>query len=138
MPQVQVPFQVGGWEPDPAPLELGDAGPVVFGRVTMRKTFSGALTGSSVLTMTSAAVGEAPVGYSALELVTGTLDGRTGTFVLQHSGTMTRGSPELTVSVVPDSGSGELTGLSGTMRIIIEGKRHSYEFDYTISIGMNV
>ena len=79
MPQVQVPFQVGGWEPDPAPLELGDAGPVAFGRVTMRKTFSGALSGSSVVAMTSAAVGEAPVGYSAVELVTGVLDGRSGT-----------------------------------------------------------
>jgi len=72
----------------------------------------------------------------AIERVSGALHGRTGTFVLQHSGTMTRGSPELTVSVVPDSGTGELTGLSGTMRIIIEGKRHSYEFDYTL--GMNV
>jgi hypothetical protein len=74
--------------------------------------------------------------YVALERVVGALHGRTGSFVLQHSGRMTRGSPELTVSVVPDSGSGELTGLTGTMRIIIEGKRHSYEFDYTI--GMNV
>jgi len=117
MPQVQVPFQVGGWEPDPAPLELGDAGPVVFGRVTMLKTFSGALTGSSVLTMTSAAVGEAPVGYSALELVTGTLDGRTGTFVLQHSGVVDEGAPSPSGVVLPGTGTGELAGLRGRMTI---------------------
>ena len=117
MPQVQVPFQVGGWEPDPAPLELGDAGAVVFGRVTMRKTFSGALTGSSVLTMTSAAVGEAPVGYSALELVTGTLDGRTGTFVLQHSGVVDEGAPSPSGVVLPGTGTGELAGLRGRLTI---------------------
>ena len=79
MPQVKVPFEVTGWEPEP--LELGEPGAVTFGRVTLRKTFTGPLTGTSVVAMTSAAVGEAPVGYVAVELVTGTLDGRSGTFV---------------------------------------------------------
>jgi len=103
------------------------------------KQFTGDLIGVSKGEMLSAGTPtKGSAGYVAIERVSGALHGRTGTFVLQHSGTMTRGSPELTVSVVPDSGSGELTGLSGTMRIIIEGKRHSYEFDYTISIGMNV
>ena len=132
MPQVQVPFQVGGWEPDPAPLELGDAGPVVFWRVTMRKTFSGALTGSSVLTMTSAAVGEAPVGYSALELVTGTLDGRTGTFVLQHSGVVDEGAASPSGVVLPGTGTGELEGLRGTMTIAHDESGAVLHLDYEL------
>ena len=132
MPQVQVPFQVGGWEPDPAPLVLGDAGPVVFGRVTMRKTFSGALTGSSVLTMTSAAVGEAPVGYSALELVTGTLDGRTGTFVVQHSGVVDEGAPSPSGVVLPGTGTGELAGLRGRMTIEHDESGAVLHLDYEL------
>jgi len=117
--------------------DLGDG--VEAGRYRFDKTFEGPLSGTSVVQMLAVGSPETgSAGYVAIERVVGALHGRTGTFVLQHSGTMTRGSPELTVSVVPDSGSGALTGLSGTMRIIIEGKRHSYEFDYTIGIGMNV
>lgn len=71
-------------------------------------------------------------GYVAIERVTGTPNGRTGTFALQHSGTMTRGAPELAITVVPDSGTGELVGLAGKMNIIIEGTKHSYTFDYTL------
>jgi hypothetical protein len=68
-----------------------------------------------------------------LERVIGTLDGRTGTFALQHSGTMTNGVPRLTVTVVPGSGTGQLTGLSGNMTIIIADGRHSYDFDYSLA-----
>jgi hypothetical protein len=71
-------------------------------------------------------------GYVALERVTGTLHGRSGTFILQHSGTMTRGTPELSITVVPDSGTGELAGLAGKMTIHIENGKHSYEFEYTL------
>jgi len=114
-------------------------GASTLARLAIDKQFTGDLIGVSKGEMLSAGTPtKGSAGYVAIERVSGALHGRTGTFVLQHSGTMTRGSPELTVSVVPDSGSGELTGLSGTMRIIIDGKRHSYEFDYTISIGMNV
>jgi hypothetical protein len=67
-----------------------------------------------------------------LERVTGTLNGKKGSFILQHSGTMSHGNQSLSVAVVPDSGTEELTGLSGTMQIIIEGKHHSYVFDYLI------
>jgi hypothetical protein len=67
-----------------------------------------------------------------MEKVTGTLAGRAGTFVLQHSGTMTRGVQQLTVTVVPDSGTGALAGLSGTMTVRIEGGKHSYEFTYEL------
>jgi len=71
--------------------------------------------------------------YVAIEKVTGTLKGRSGSFVLQHTGTMTQNTPQLTIIVVPDSGMGELKGLSGRMMITIaaEGK-HSYEFEYTL------
>jgi len=68
----------------------------------------------------------------AMERVSGTLHGRRGTFVLQHTGTMTRGAPQLSVTVVPDSGTEELEGLAGAMTIIIEGGKHSYELDYTL------
>jgi hypothetical protein len=71
-------------------------------------------------------------GYVAIERVTGALHGRKGTFVLQHNGTMTRGDGQLTVTVVPDSGTGELVGLSGKMTINIVEKKHFYEFEYTI------
>jgi hypothetical protein len=72
-------------------------------------------------------------GYVAMELVNGTLNGRAGTFALQHSGTMTRGTPQLSVTVVPDSGTGELKGLSGRMSIVIAEGKHSYEFEYSIA-----
>jgi hypothetical protein len=70
--------------------------------------------------------------YVAIERVTGTLRGRTGSFVLQHSGTMTKGVPKLTINVVPDSGTGQLVGIDGKMNIVIaaDGK-HSYDFEYT-------
>lgn len=72
-------------------------------------------------------------GYVAMERVTGTLDGRRGSFVLQHSGTMSHGAFDLKVSIVPDSGTGKLAGIAGTMNIQIapDGK-HSYELDYTL------
>jgi hypothetical protein len=64
--------------------------------------------------------------------VTGTLDGRRGTFILQHTGTMRKGAATLHVTVVPDSGTGDLVGLTGTMMIIIEGKQHSYDLEYSL------
>jgi hypothetical protein len=71
-------------------------------------------------------------GYVAMERVTGTLKGRSGSFVLQHNATMTRGEPQLSITVVPDSGSGQLVGITGKMNIIIAAGKHSYEFDYTL------
>ena len=71
-------------------------------------------------------------GYVAIERVSGTLHGRSGTFVLQHSGTMTRGAQQLTVTVVPDSGTGQLLGLAGKMTIKIAEGKHFYEFDCTL------
>ena len=71
-------------------------------------------------------------GYVAIERVEGTLHGRAGSFVLQHTGTMNRGAPELSVTVVPDSATGELAGLKGNFKIIIAEGKHSYEFTYAL------
>ena len=105
----------------------------LLSRMTIAKQFHGDLEGTSqgeMLAAGTATPGSA--GYVAIERVTGTLNGRTGTFALQHSGTMTRGAPELVITVVPDSGTGQLVGLTGKMTIIIEGKKHSYAFDYSL------
>jgi uncharacterized protein DUF3224 len=102
-------------------------------RMTIDKTFAGELEGASKGQMLSAmGAVKGSAGYVAIERVSGTLAGRRGTFVLQHSATMDRGSPSLTIGVVPDSGSDELAGLAGTMLIKIEGSQHLYEFTYTL------
>ena len=72
-------------------------------------------------------------GYVAIEVVTGSLNGRGGTFALQHSGTMTIGIPQLSVTVIPDSGTGQLTGIAGSLKIVIADGKHSYEFTYSIT-----
>ncbi len=105
----------------------------LLGRMTIAKQFHGDLEGTSQGQMLTAMTDmKGSAGYVAIEKVTGTLRGRSGTFALQHSGTMARGAPSLTISVVPDSGTGQLAGVSGTMRIIIADGKHSYEFDYTL------
>ena len=104
-----------------------------LGRMSIDKQFHGDLDGGSrgqMLTAMSDVKGSA--GYVAMEKVTGKLNGRGGTFALQHSGTMTRGAPELTVTVVPDSGTDQLSGLAGRMTIRIEDGRHFYELEYTL------
>jgi Protein of unknown function (DUF3224) len=102
-------------------------------RLLLDKQFQGDLEGISkgeMLAAGSAVQGSA--GYVAIELVTGKLQGRSGSFILQHSGTMNRGNPSLVVTVVPDSGTEELKGLSGRMVINIAEGKHSYEFEYAI------
>ena len=103
-------------------------------RLTIDKRFHGDLEGISKGEMLATQT-EVPgsAGYVALERVTGKLKGRAGSFVLQHSATMTRGSPKANIAVVPDSGTGELQGISGTMIITVGADgSHSYEFDYKI------
>ncbi len=105
-----------------------------LGRQTIDKRFHGDLDGTSLgemLAVMTETKGSA--GYVALERVTGTLHGKHGSFVFQHSGTMHRGAPQLSVTVVPDSGTGELVGLSGSLMIHIDSAgNHSYTFDYTL------
>ena len=104
------------------------------GRMLIVKQFHGDLEASSKGQMLSAMSPiKGSAGYVALEEVTGTLAGRRGTFILLHSGLMNRGTPQLTILVVPDSGTGELTGLTGSMSIRMEGGKHSYEFSYSLS-----
>ena len=104
-----------------------------LGRISLDKQFRGDLEGTSTGEMLTAmtAVKES-AGYVAIERVTGKLKGRSGTFILQHTGTMDRGKPSLSVTVVPDSGTGELAGLTGTMTIDIGGGKHAYVFEYRI------
>jgi hypothetical protein len=102
-------------------------------RMSIDKQFHGGLEGTSTGEMLSAGTAvKTSAGYVAIERVSGTLNGHAGTFVLQHSGIMNRGTPQLTVAVVPDSGTGGLAGLSGNMMIIIEAGKHSYELDYSL------
>lgn len=102
-------------------------------RRTIDKRFSGDLNGHSLGEMI-AAMGEVQgsAGYVAMERVTGTLADRNGSFVLQHSGSMDRGKPTLSVNVVPDSGTDALAGLTGTMTIEIVNGEHRYAFDYRL------
>jgi hypothetical protein len=103
-------------------------------RMSLDKQFHGDLEGTSQGEMLSAGTEvKGSAGYVAIERVTGTLGGRLGSFVLQHSGTMTRGTPQLSVSVVPDSGTDQLVGLAGTMTITIIDKKHLYELSYTLA-----
>jgi hypothetical protein len=104
-----------------------------LGRHSLDKVFSGDLEATSLGEMISAG-GSVPgsAGYVAMERVTGTLHGRSGAFVLQHSATMDRGTPTMTITVVPDTGTDGLTGLSGSMRIVVDKGQHSYEFEYAI------
>jgi len=107
-----------------------------LGRQTIDKTFRGDLEATSLgemLAIMTEVRGSA--GYVAMERVEGRLHGRQGSFVLQHFALMDRGQPELSVRVVPDSGTGELAGLSGQMTIRIEEGRHFYGFDYRLPEG---
>jgi hypothetical protein len=105
-----------------------------LGRLWLEKEFHGDLEATSFAMMLSAGgVEKGSAGYVAIEKVTGNLQGRKGSFILQHNGTMNRGNPALTVCVVPDSGAGELTGLCGEMKIIIADGKHSYEFEYALA-----
>jgi hypothetical protein len=105
-----------------------------LGRMSIDKQFHGDLEGTSKGFMLSSAatIVKGSGGYVAMERVTGKLNGRSGSFVLQHSGTMTRGTPQLSVTVVPDSGTDQLTGISGTFAIKIDAGKHSCDFDYTL------
>lgn len=106
-----------------------------MGRMTIDKQFHGDLEATSKGQMLSAMTEvKGSAGYVAMERVTGTLNGRSGSFVLQHSATMTRGVPQLSVTVVPDSGTGQLVGLTGKMEITITAGKHSYDFEYTLPV----
>jgi len=116
--------------PQPAQDGVGDPG---IGRMALDKRFHGDLEATGKGQMLAAGT-DVPgsAGYVALERVSGTLHGRRGSFALQHSGTMTRGAPQLVITVVPDSGAGELLGIAGTLSITVTEGVHGYELEYTL------
>jgi hypothetical protein len=110
---------------------VGDA---TVGRRSVDTQFHGDLEATSKGQMLAAGTDvKDSAGYVAMERVKGTLHGHKGTFALQHSGTMTRGTPQLSITVVPDSGTGDLVGLAGKMTINIVDGKHFYEFEYTLA-----
>ncbi|HRN61528.1 MAG TPA: DUF3224 domain-containing protein [Luteimonas sp.] len=103
------------------------------GRMTIDKRITGDLVATTRGQMLTGMTGEpGSAVYVAIERVSGTLDGRAGSFLLHHRGIMDRGAQDLSVSVVPDSGTGGLTGIAGEFRILIEGGRHRYEFTWSL------
>ncbi len=111
-----------------------NVGDPTIGRMSLDKQFHGDLEATSrgeMLAVHTETEGSA--GYVAMERVAGTLGGRSGTFALQHSGTMTRGVPQLLIAVVPDSGTGQLAGLASQMKINIADGKHSYDFAYALA-----
>lgn len=119
-------------KPAQAEADFGD-GNAKLARMTLDKAFEGDLVAQGhgeMLTAMTQTRGSA--GYVALERVTGSLQGRKGSFVLQHSGVMDQGAQSLSITVVPDSGSGDLIGLQGSLQIRIEAGKHFYDFEYSL------
>ena len=114
------------------PCDMGDG--IQAGHLRFDKRFHGDLDASSVVHMLAVAT-DVPgsAAYVAIERLAATLQGRTGTFFMQHNGTMTRGAGSLALTVVPDSGTAELTGLAGSMAIDIVDGKHCYTFDYVLN-----
>ena len=127
----------GSFEVNLQPLPNAEvSSDALLGRILLTKKFSGDLQASARGQMLSAGTAtRGSAGYVAIDHVTGELDGRRGSFVLQHSGSMNRGVPTLSIMVVPDSGTEELTGLTGTLSINIVDGKHFYDFLYSFPAG---
>lgn len=122
-------FSVDSWEQ----ASYEEDGGAQLSRAAVTKTFRGDLIGTSSAQLLIALAQEGSRAYVGIERIKGRLEGLDGTFVVQHSATGRRGNEQLTVTVVPDSGTGGLTGLSGTMTIFVaEDGGHSYDFDYQV------
>tara|TARA_R110002167_G_scaffold5273_7_gene24748 strand:- start:1863 stop:2327 length:465 start_codon:yes stop_codon:yes gene_type:complete len=114
----------------PVPAEA-DAPAGAPGRMLLAKTFHGGIEGTGAGEMLAVRDGTSGA-YVALERVEGVLDGRSGTFSLVHRGVMDAGAQELAITVVPGSGTGALTGLSGVFHLTLEGGEHRYVLDYSL------
>jgi hypothetical protein len=127
----------GSFEVKIAPQGVPDtAGGIALGRMSIDKQIQGGLEATTKGEMlTGMNDGGGAGAYVAIERVTGTLDGRSGSFVLMHSGTMTRDGRNLSVTVAPGSGTGQLVGITGTFAINIVDGKHLYDFDYTLPTG---
>ena len=123
----------GRFEVSMAPLDsyVQGVNGINMGRMSIDKKFEGELDATSKGEMLSAMTPvKGSAGYVAMEQVSGSLSGKQGSFVLQHFGIMDRGGDRLVLEVVPDSGTGELSGLKGEMAITIENGQHYYDFEY--------
>ena len=130
MPRARGPMDVN-MEAEPPYLEQDGLN---LNRNVVSKTFHGEMAGTSEAQMLAAFTATpGSAGYVAIEHFVGSVNGKSGSFVMQHSGTMNRGDAQLTVGIVPDSGSGELTGISGTLDIENDDGQHSYVLNYAIS-----
>jgi len=123
----------GTFEVKLTPLDHHATAEPTLGRMALDKVLRGDLeaTGTGEMLTAGTAVKDS-AGYVAVERITGTLHGRTGSFALLHTGVMARGAGQLTITVVPDSGTGELAGISGTLGIAIRDGKHFYDLDYTL------
>ncbi len=132
MPATQ--HATGTFEVKVTPLTLDSKSlPGTLGRFGLSKEFHGDLEATSTAEMLTAKTATpGSQAYVAIEYVTGTLKGHKGTFVLEHRGIMSHGNFDLLITVVPDSGTDELTGLTGTFKIIVVDGKHSYDFAYTL------
>ena len=115
-----------------APLAAYNKEDKTLGRFSIDKQFHGGLEATSKGEMLSAGNPARSGGYVAIEKITGTLDGRAGSFVLEHNATVEDGKPHMNIIVVPGSGTGELTGIGGKMEIIIDNGKHSFIFEYML------
>lgn len=130
MPTARGPMDVN-IEGEPPYLEQDG---LKLNRNVVRKVFSGDMVGASEAQMIAAFTATpGSAGYVAIEHFTGSVGGRSGSFVLQHSGVMTRGDGRLKVTIVPDSGTGDLAGISGTLEIHNNEGQHSYVLDYELA-----
>ena len=128
-----MPRATGTFDVKIAPLDHS-AGDAMLGRMSIGKQFHGELQGTSKGEMLTVGTSVKDSGvYVAIERVHGSIGERNGSFALHHTGIMTRGTPSLRVTVVPDSGTDGFEGISGTLDIIIDGKQHSYVLDYTLA-----
>ncbi|MBU1383236.1 MAG: DUF3224 domain-containing protein [Alphaproteobacteria bacterium] len=114
----------------PVPPSDG-APPGAPGRMTLSKVFHGDIDGTAEGEMLATLVGQSGA-YVALERVHGRVGGRTGSFALAHRGMMDDGAQDLSIAVVPGSGTGELAGIAGTFRLVIEDGVHRYDLEYSL------
>lgn len=129
-----MPVAKGKFEVKRTPI-VDDEGEPTLNRFRVEKKFHGALAATSLGEMLAMGNPGMSAGYVAMERVEGTLDGKRGAFALQHSGTMARAKPTYSITVVPDSGTDELAGLSGSLTIDISRGIHEYTFEYELAPG---
>jgi len=114
------------------PVDQNKMDGITYGRYAVEKTFKGELEGTSNFHMHSAGTDNGAGAYVAIEAVTGTLNGKSGTFLLMHAATRTPASQQLSITVIPGCSTGELAGLEGKFIINVVDKQHFYVFEYTL------